>query len=141
MDADLQDEPEHIPALVAELRQGGCEAVFAGRRGTYQATSRMWTSRVFKRLMGWLVGVPSDAGSFVALSWNHGRRRVGVAGDAPAHGRADRCDWPAGAIDTSSEGPAVFTGESGYSEWSRLRFGIGSVWTALALRWGRWITG
>jgi len=140
MDADLQDQPEHIPDLVAELRRGGCEAVFAGRRGTYQAASRMWTSRVFKRLIAWLVGVPSDAGSFVAVSRTMADAVLALPAARP-HMLVliGATGLPVRSIPVPRAPRRA--GESAYSEWSRLRFGIASVWTALALRWGRWITG
>lgn len=140
MDADLQDEPEHIPALLAEIRRGQCEAVFAGRRGTYQAASRMWTSRVFKRLMGWLVGVPSDAGSFVAMSRTMATAVLALPAARPHMVvLIGATGLPVRSIPVPRAPRRA--GESAYSEWSRLQFGIGSVWTALALRWGRWITG
>jgi hypothetical protein len=67
LDADLQDPPEAIPLLLEGLR-GGWAAVFAGRRGRYESPGRLASSRVFKRLLGGLCGVPRDAGMFVALS-------------------------------------------------------------------------
>lgn len=66
MDADLQDPPEAIPELLETLR-GGPAAVFAGRRGRYESAFRLFTSRVFKRLLNLLCGVPTDAGMFVAM--------------------------------------------------------------------------
>ena len=137
MDADLQDEPEHIPALLTALRRGGCEAVFAGRRGAYQSASRMWTSRAFKTLMARLVGVPSDAGSFVAMTR--------VMADAVLALPAARPHMLVliGATGLPLRSIPVpraprRSGVSAYSEWSRLRFAIASAWMALALRWGRW---
>jgi polyisoprenyl-phosphate glycosyltransferase len=65
MDADLQDPPEAIPALLAGLELAG--AVFAGRRGAYESRGRLVTSRLWKRVNHVLCGVPADAGVFVAL--------------------------------------------------------------------------
>ncbi|HUF48180.1 MAG TPA: glycosyltransferase family 2 protein [Vicinamibacterales bacterium] len=68
LDADLQDPPEAIPRLLAQLRAGD-EAVFAGRQGAYHDSGgRRLTSRIFKRLQGALLGLPLDAGSYVAIS-------------------------------------------------------------------------
>ena len=52
LDADLQDPPEHLKAMLARARSHG-GSVFAGRIGAYQSWGRMLTSRVFKRLLGW----------------------------------------------------------------------------------------
>lgn len=67
MDADLQDPPEAIPALLEKLREG-YGAVFAGRRGRYESLFRLFTSRLFKWVLHLLCGVPADAGLFVAIS-------------------------------------------------------------------------
>ncbi len=67
MDADLQDPPEAIPDLLARLDEG-YDAVFAGRRGEYEASLRLLTSRLFKALLSWVSGLPADAGAFVALN-------------------------------------------------------------------------
>ena len=67
MDADLQDPPEAIPDLLGKLRPG-VAAVFAGRRGHYESSLRLFTSRQFKRILHFLCGLPSDAGLFVAMS-------------------------------------------------------------------------
>lgn len=50
MDADLQDPPEAIPEMRRTLMRG-YDAVFAGRRGRYESTGRLVTSRVFKTLL------------------------------------------------------------------------------------------
>jgi glycosyltransferase involved in cell wall biosynthesis len=65
MDADLQDPPEAIPALLAAAP--GADAVFAARRGRYEGPGRLQTSRLFKSLRQILTGVPRDAGMFFAL--------------------------------------------------------------------------
>lgn len=67
MDADLQDPPEVIPDLLGRL-DAGYDAVFAGRRGEYEPSLRLLTSRLFKALLGWATGLPADAGAFVALN-------------------------------------------------------------------------
>jgi glycosyltransferase involved in cell wall biosynthesis len=66
MDADLQDPPQAIPALLEKL-QSGYAAVFAGRRGRYQSPLRLVSSRIFKYLLHRIVGVPRDAGAFVVM--------------------------------------------------------------------------
>lgn len=67
LDGDLQDPPEAVPILVAAGREAGVPVVFAGRRGRYQSRVRLLTSRLYKRTLSLLAGVPPDAGIFVAL--------------------------------------------------------------------------
>jgi polyisoprenyl-phosphate glycosyltransferase len=67
MDADLQDPPEAIPTLLEELKKGRA-AVFAGRRGRYESSGRLLTSRAFKTLLHKLSGVPPDAGMYMAVN-------------------------------------------------------------------------
>ena len=67
LDADLQDPPETIPALLDRLATGGVGAVFAGRRGHYESVGRRLTGTFHRHLVNRLTGVPHDAGAFVAL--------------------------------------------------------------------------
>jgi glycosyltransferase involved in cell wall biosynthesis len=67
MDADLQDPPEAIPDLLAHAGPG-VDVVFAGRRGAYEGPGRLASSRLFKRILARLAGVPRDAGMFFAAS-------------------------------------------------------------------------
>lgn len=66
MDADLQDPPELLPALVAVCEQSGV-TVYGQRRGRYQDRGRMLTSRLFKSLLGALVDLPDDVGTFFVV--------------------------------------------------------------------------
>ncbi|MBX9774055.1 MAG: glycosyltransferase family 2 protein [Xanthobacteraceae bacterium] len=65
LDADLQDSPEAITALMAAV--DGYDAVFAGRRGRHEPTVRLLTGHLYRLLLGVLSGVPSDAGTFFVL--------------------------------------------------------------------------
>jgi polyisoprenyl-phosphate glycosyltransferase len=66
MDADLQDPPEAIPALLSAATPG-VDAVLAAWRGSYEGRGRLFTSRAFKILREKLTGYPRDAGMFLAL--------------------------------------------------------------------------
>lgn len=66
MDADLQDPPEAIPALLSAAPPG-VDAVLAAWTGRYEGKGRLATSRVFKILREKLTGYPRDAGMFFAL--------------------------------------------------------------------------
>ncbi len=67
MDADLQDPPEALPELLA-ARSPQARAIFGGRRGNYESTSRLWSGRLYRRLLHRLTGVPADAGLFVLMA-------------------------------------------------------------------------
>jgi glycosyltransferase involved in cell wall biosynthesis len=66
MDADLQDPPELLPELIDACAASDL-TVFARRRGAYQSPGRMWTSRLFKSLLGWLLRMPADVGTFLVI--------------------------------------------------------------------------
>ncbi|MGH3041668.1 MAG: glycosyltransferase, partial [Gaiellaceae bacterium] len=128
MDGDLQDPPEAVPALVAAGREADVPVVFAGRRGRYESRGRLLTSRLHKRTLALLAGVPADAGIFVALErpvvdellTMRTRRRpslvamIGCVGAPMSSVPVERAPRPEGG--------------SSYSPWGRLRLG----WRALA---------
>jgi polyisoprenyl-phosphate glycosyltransferase len=67
LDADLQDPPEAIPDMLAEIVKG-YDVVFAGRRGNYESRARLFFSRVYKTLLHLLTGIPADAGLFLVMT-------------------------------------------------------------------------
>ena len=67
LDADLQDPPEEVPALLERLDVGDVAAVFAGRRGHYEGAARLATGRLHRAALARLTGLPRDAGAYVAL--------------------------------------------------------------------------
>lgn len=131
MDADLQDQPEAIPLLLAKGRDGFA-AVFAGRRGRYESRLRLLTSRLFKRLLHMLCGVPADAGLFVALHRRMVDRLLMMAGARP---------WVTAMIGCTGlplvSVPVVRDqrreGSSAYSSWKRVQSGRRAL--AWVLRW------
>jgi polyisoprenyl-phosphate glycosyltransferase len=82
MDADLQDPPEAIPALLGAAGDG-VDVVFAGRRGRYESRFRLLTSRIFKRALAAVTGVPTDAGMFFAANGRAVDRLLRMTGHAP----------------------------------------------------------
>jgi undecaprenyl-phosphate 4-deoxy-4-formamido-L-arabinose transferase len=80
LDADLQDPPEAVPALLAAL--GPPAAVFAGRRGAYETRARLLTGALHRRVLTALTGLPPDAGAFFAVD-ARGRAAV-LAARAPS---------------------------------------------------------
>jgi hypothetical protein len=75
MDADLQDPPEAVPALLDRLAVGDVAGVFAGRRGAYETLGRRLTGTLHRRVLAALTGLPPDAGAFLAMD---ARLRDGV---------------------------------------------------------------
>lgn len=137
MDADLQDEPECIPRLLAELQKGQCEAVFAGRIGQYQHPARMWTARLFKGLMHRLLHVPGDAGSFVVMSRRMADTVLAMVSVEPymlaliGGTGLPVCSIPIRRVNRPE-------GRSAYTEWSRIQFAAAGLWAAVEIRWMRW---
>jgi glycosyltransferase involved in cell wall biosynthesis len=138
LDADLQDPPEAIPALLAELRRGGWGAVYAGRRGRYESTGRLVTSRVFKRLLGLAAGIPADAGMFVAMTRAVADRVASFAEPRPFVVAMVGC---AGAPTTSIPVARARADDriSGYTGWARLRTGLSAL--AQVAHWRRHLRG
>ena len=134
LDADLQDPPEAIPLLLGELRRMGRGAVFAGRRGKYEAAGRCLTSRLFKQLIAWTCGVPKDAGSFVALSRDVAARLLEMRARRPyllAMIGLSGCPMVSIPVERSQRP----RGPSAYSAAMRLRLGLDGLATALDFKW------
>jgi len=136
MDADLQDPPEYLPILLQTLDRGDVEAVFAGRRGQYQSSSRMLTSRVFKNLMRLVSGVPSDAGSYVVMTRKMADSVLGIQARSPYMlALIGATGLPVRSVALSrSQRPS---GVSAYSTWGRIRFAWTALRAALEVRWIR----
>lgn len=66
LDADLQDPPELLRALVEQARKR-METVFTIRKGAYQSWGRMATSRMFKGALGLWTGLPWGAGTYLVF--------------------------------------------------------------------------
>ncbi len=126
MDADLQDPPEAVPMLLAELARSGASAIFAGRRGRYESAGRLATSRVFKRALHAMTGVPIDAGMFVAL----GRPLVATVLAMPVTrpflvAMIGCANVPVASVPVER---AVRTiGRSGFSSWKRLTTALSAL--------------
>lgn len=130
MDGDLQDPPEAIPELLRKGREGPL-AVFAGRRGSYESSFRLLTSRLFKGLLHFLCGVPADAGLYVAFHRSAVERLLQLGGPCPfVVAMIGATGVPTVSV------PVVRTrrqtGRSAYSAWGRLTSATRAfVWLAL----------
>jgi glycosyltransferase involved in cell wall biosynthesis len=131
MDADLQDPPEALPALL-ERAQAGYEAVFAGRRGRYESTFRLLTSRLYKRIMHAMVGVPADAGVFCVISQRLARKLVDMNDGRPSLVAMIGCARPSMTSVPVARAQRP-SGQSAYDTRRRLQSALrGMAWV---LRW------
>lgn len=67
IDADLQDPPELLPAMLEEMRRSSADVVYGQRRRRAGETLfKRATAAAFYRLIGWLaeVDIPPDTGDF-----------------------------------------------------------------------------
>lgn len=79
LDGDLQDPPEAIPELLRRKTESGAAIAFASRVGDYAGRGRMFTSRLYKRILSRLASVPEGAGLFVALDRDVAMRIAAMA--------------------------------------------------------------
>jgi len=134
MDGDLQDPPEAMPELLLSAR-GGFDAVFAGRRGRHQSWPRMVSSKLFKKMLQLITGMPADAGMYLVMSRElaeeiyrgHGApvslvAAVGLSGRPETSVPVRR--------EERVEGPSSYTGLD------RLRLGLRVIFEASRMRLG-----
>jgi polyisoprenyl-phosphate glycosyltransferase len=131
LDADLQDPPEAVPLLLDRLARSDVGAVFAGRRGSYESTTRRLTGRLHRRLAARLTGLPPDAGAFLVMG--PGVRDAVLA--AVADGAPSVVLAVAGAGERVTSLPVARNvrpeGRSAWTEWARLRQSVHSLaWAA-----------
>ncbi|MEI8121204.1 MAG: glycosyltransferase family 2 protein [bacterium] len=125
MDADLQDAPEDLPALL-DLATATQAVVFAGRRGRYESTSRLWTSRLYKTLLSALTGVPRDAGMFFVAPSGVKDKLLSIKTRTPAV-VAMLGGLPIRKISLPVERSPRPSGTSGYSSRLRLKAGLRAI--------------
>jgi glycosyltransferase involved in cell wall biosynthesis len=133
MDADLQDPPEAIPAMLARL--DGAAAVFAGRRGSYESRGRLAMSRLFKRVNAVLCGVPPDAGAFVALRREAVDAVLGLQGPPPVLTSMIGVSGVS-AVSIPVERSARTVGRSAYGAVARARAGLRGLGWGILWRFG-----
>jgi polyisoprenyl-phosphate glycosyltransferase len=130
MDADLQDPPEAIPHLLAELRSTGAAAVFAGRRGEYQGSLRMASSRFYRSVLHEFTGIPADAGAFLVMKRAALDLILPIALPSPyLPALLASTRLPVRSIPVVRDTRP--TGKSAYSGWARLRLacsGLVAAW-------------
>ncbi|MEN6475595.1 MAG: glycosyltransferase family 2 protein [Syntrophaceae bacterium] len=126
MDADLQDPPEVIPALLSKAQEG-YNAVFAARQGIHESYFRLLTSRIFKGFLHALCGLHPNTGTLVALNRSMIDHLLSMHGPSPYLPGMVHCT---GLSITSI--PAARdkrqTGRSSYSFLGRIRL----AWRALS---------
>ncbi len=124
LDADLQDDVQHIPLLVDTLLQSQVQVVFGGRAGTYEKWGRHLTAKFFKYLIYLLSHkrIPVNAGLFFAIKRNAAQKMALYAGSKPyllslmAKLKLDVIAVPI------NRQPNAFS-QSGYTFWKRIKVG------------------
>ena len=94
LDADLQDPPETLPALLAAARAGDVDVVYGIRADRSSDTAfKRWSAHAYYRLMRSLMGggVHTDAGDFRLMS----RATVDAVNSLPDHHQVLRLVVPA----------------------------------------------
>lgn len=134
MDADLQDPPSALPNLIRKINEG-YDVVFAGRRGSYQAYSRLFTSQLYKWALHVLTGVPTDAGLFMALQKDTVQKLLAVY-STPPHLVAMLGVLNLRTLSIPVEREKRPSGESAYTSWMRLKVGLGAAFWALKWKLG-----
>lgn len=133
MDGDLQDPPEAIPRLLDRARQGAT-VVFAARRGGYESPLRLVTSRIFKRFLGLLTGLPPDVGMFVLLDRGLSSKLLALRTSHPfVVAMIGCCRAVVATVPIHrNKRPA---GKSAYTSLARLKAGITGLLCAIECRW------
>lgn len=86
MDADLQDQPEHLPSLLSAFTfNPTIQVAFAGRVGQYESKGKLTTSLIFKSMVHWLSGrrVPANAGLFMIIGNNAAQKLLPFVSNKP----------------------------------------------------------
>jgi polyisoprenyl-phosphate glycosyltransferase len=122
LDADLQDPPEVIPALLA-AGIDPVDVVFAGRQGRYQRLARRLTGLFSRLLLSLLVGVPRSSGMFFAIRRAQVDRMLDLCVSAVS---VVAMIGLIGSVSTSVpvERAARAEGQSAYTWGGRLRVGL-----------------
>ena len=125
LDADLQDPPEAIPLLLNEVKNGHA-AVFAGRRGLYESSFRLLTSRLFKWALHLVAGVPRDAGIYMVMTRQMANRLIAFQESRPFLLALMGCTGlPLSSIPIERAQRSV--GTSAYTFWQRVRVGFAAL--------------
>lgn len=132
LDADLQDPPEAVPALL-DLLDGGSSAAFALRRGDYEPAGRLLTSRIFKAILSVITGVPRGSAMFVAFDAAVRERVLAMRTDPPyLVAMIGAAGLPVSGVPVSRSPRPV--GRSAFGRLDRLRAGVDGLRAAVQLR-------
>lgn len=130
MDGDLQDSPEAIVPLIAELDRGH-SIVFAERRGKYESSGRLLTSRIFKTTLHHISTVPNRVGMFIVMKQEVVKLILDFRAPRPfIVSMVGLTGLPISSI-VVERSPRQ-SGESAYTSWKRIRVAM------LALAWTTW---
>jgi|GEM_PF-439684 len=137
MDADLQDEPEVIPKLLADLNERH-PIVFAGRVGKYESAFRLWCSKLHKGLLFILTGLPRNAGMFFVCRSEVVKRLLGFRISRPfIPVLLARTGFPMLSLPVVRKKRTI--GQSAYSHWKRFRMTFNALLCVLKTGPSFWV--
>lgn len=129
LDADLQDPPEVIPALLDRL-VGGVAAVYAAREGHFEPWFRRFTSRLFRYTIKAQGNIPVGLGLFGVMDRRMVERLLGDSSGRPfVPAMMVRSGLTLDSVPVQRLPRPI--GRSAYTSWKRLTMAlsvIGSLW-------------
>lgn len=133
MDADLQDSPEDIPALLSSGEKG-YDAVFASRQGAHEPLFQRLTSRALKGILHVICGMDPGTGTFAAVNRPMINRMVNMHGPYPYIPGMIHCTGlRVGSVPVTRARRT--SGKSAYTPMGRLRLAWRAVAWVLSWKW------
>ncbi len=132
LDGDLQDPPEALAVLWPRLAEG-YDAVFADRRGRYEKSLRLVTSRVYRRVMEWIGDLPRGAGLYVLMNARTAAATAATT-TTPIYMLAALAATRGRFTSVNVQRSPRLDGVSAYTSWRRLSKGVRSIFQALQSR-------
>lgn len=136
LDGDLQDPPEMVGALWAAMQRPAVDVVFAARHGAYESRDRLATSRVFRKAMEWVGGLPPQAGACALLNRRAIASVAETSGERPSF-LAVLAAARLNAISVPVRRDARSDRRSAYGEWARLGRALHALGQTVRGRWFR----
>lgn len=136
IDGDLQDPPEMLAALWAAMQRTEAEVVFAARHGNYESADRLATSRIFRKTMEWVGGLPPKAGVCALLSPRAIASVAATSGERPSF-LAVLAAARLNCVSVPVKRDVRSDCRSAYGEWARLGRALHAIAQTVRGRWFR----
>lgn len=136
VDGDLQDPPEMLAALWSTMQRTEVDVVFAARHGNYESADRLATSRIFRKTMEWVGGLPPQAGACALLNRRAIASVAATLGERPSF-LAVLAAARLNSVSVPVERDARSDRRSAYGEWARLGRALHAIAQTVRGRWFR----